>query len=62
MFGRPADVVGVSRTVLPPALSVTVSVRVAQVLQAPVPSKVAVVAVVPFTSMFAGRAVPVPLA
>ena len=38
MLGRPLAVVGLSRMVLLPAFTVTVSVLVTQVVQAPVPS------------------------
>lgn len=54
--------VGLNRTVLPPAFSETVSVLVAHVDQAPVASNDGVCTVDPLTIRLAGRAVAVPLA
>lgn len=62
MLGSPAAAVGLSRTVLLPAASDTVSVLVTQVDQAPVPSKDGVCTVVPLTTSEAARAAAVPLA
>ncbi len=62
MLGRPAALVGLSRTVLLPELTGTVSVLVVHAPQVLVLSKEAVVAPAPFTVTLAGRAAVVPLA
>src|SRR4051794_12835224 len=61
-FGSPPELVGSNRTVLLPALRLTVSVLVTQVVQAPVPSNDADCTTEPLTSTLAARAVVVPLA
>ncbi|CAM3585724.1 hypothetical protein KIPE111705_15445 [Kibdelosporangium persicum] len=62
MFGRPPEVVGLSRIVLLPAFTVTGNDLVTQVFHAPVLSNDTACTVVPLTIRSAGRLLLVPLA